>query len=45
MLGFWRLMDEEQQPYRDIEVFMCAVEVNQNGCTDIPVRVADVMPT
>lgn len=44
MLGYWRLMDEELQPYRDVDFFIGAVKVTDDTVRDVPVRVADVMP-
>lgn len=44
MLGYWRLMDEELQPYKDVEFFIGAVAVDAEKVTDVPVTIADIFP-
>lgn len=44
MLGYWRHMDEELQPYKDVDFFIGAVDVTPDEVRDVPVRVVDVFP-
>lgn len=43
MLGYWRHMDVELQPYKDVDFFIGALEVTPDAVRDVPVFVSDVM--
>lgn len=41
MLGYWRHMDEELQPYRDVEIFIGRVAVDDERATDVPIALPE----